>query len=57
LPVPVRKSEQKLRGTEAAMTMRKKQQVVVFVGGVTYLEIAAVRQLKQLVGVKGSGEA
>ena len=44
-----------LRTASHDATMRKKLQLVVFVGGVTYTEIAAIRQLKQLVrrGVGG----
>ena len=54
--MPVRETHQIIR-TTGDSSMRKKLQLVVFVGGVTYTEIAAIRQLKQLVGVGRSGEA
>lgn len=55
--MPVRETHQIIRTTGDSSTMRKKLQLVVFVGGVTYTEIAAIRQLKQLVDVGRSSEA
>ncbi|KAK8816432.1 hypothetical protein WA556_001377 [Blastocystis sp. ATCC 50177/Nand II] len=48
LAAPVRETRQVLRTASGDATLRKKLQLVVFVGGVTFTEIAAVRQLKQL---------
>ena len=57
LAAPVRETRQVLRTASGDATLRKKLQLVVFVGGVTFTEIAAVRQLKQLVGAWRRGEA
>ncbi|KAM7454988.1 hypothetical protein BLSTO_04255 [Blastocystis sp. subtype 1] len=56
LAAPVRETRQVLRTASGDATLRKKLQLVVFVGGVTFTEIAAVRQLKQLVGAWRRGE-
>lgn len=53
----MRETRQVLRTASGDATLRKKLQLVVFVGGVTFTEIAAVRQLKQLVGAWRRAEA
>lgn len=47
--MPVSEKHQIVHSVGCDASMKKKLELVVFVGGVTWLEVAAIRQLKQLV--------
>lgn len=47
--MPVGEKHQIVHSVGRDASMKKKLELVVFVGGVTWLEVAAIRQLKQLV--------
>ena len=49
LPVAVHESHQEVSSTMHDTGMKKKVALVVFVGGLTYMEMAAIRQLRHVV--------
>ena len=54
LPVSVKEYRQEMASSLRENGMRKKVALVVLVGGMSYMEMAAIRQLKRIVGMRGA---
>lgn len=57
LPVSVKEYRQERTGALRENGMRKKTALVVLVGGLSYMEMAAIRQLKRIVAARREAES
>lgn len=54
LPVSVKEVKQSIHCVSQDTGLKRKLALIVIVGGITYLEIAALRQIKRLVGYESN---